>query len=322
MQSANIRSAAKWDFAAPRPPRAPLNLAGRNNGRNTRGVISSNVPSDRKPVVGGNPFGDVGEVCINHPALDFLDLDRTTEREPSTAQLEVAVEAFRSALQERTRDRVQLDWARTQNNLGSALLRLGELEGGTASLKVAVEAYQAALQEYPRDRVPVEWAAAQNHLGNAVLLLGEREGGTARLKEAVAGYRAALEERTRDRGPFEWSATNSNLGIALTALGERGNEKALKAAVAAFRAALEVLTPDSQPLEWAITQSRLAAMLARLGERESGTARLEEAVAAYSAVFEEGIDEVLPEPLRGFIQAGLNRAEQVLAERGRGVRSP
>ena len=63
-------------------------------------------------------------------------------------------------------------------------------------------------------------------------------------------------------------------------------------------------------------------MLARLGERESGTARLEEAVAAYSAVFEEGIDEVLPEPLRGFIQAGLNRAEQVLAERGRGVRSP
>ena len=118
-----------------------------------------------------------------------------------------------------------LDWTRTQNNLGSALLRLGELEGGTASLKAAVEAYQAALQEYPRDRVPVEWAAAQNHLGNAVLLLGEREGGTARLKEAVAGYRAALEERTRDRGPFEWSATNSNLGIALTALGERGNEK-------------------------------------------------------------------------------------------------
>jgi len=41
------------------------------------------------------------------------------------------------------------------------------------------------------------------------------------------------------------------------------------------------------PLQWAGTQSNLGHALAALGERESGTARLEEAVAAYRAALEE-----------------------------------
>jgi hypothetical protein len=45
-----------------------------------------------------------------------------------------AAAAYRAALQERTRDRVPLDWATTQNNLGTALESLGERESGTAHL--------------------------------------------------------------------------------------------------------------------------------------------------------------------------------------------
>jgi hypothetical protein len=37
------------------------------------------------------------------------------------------------------------------------------------------------------------------------------------------------------------------------------------------------------PLDWATTQNNLGNALWRLGERESGTARLEEAVAAFDA---------------------------------------
>ena len=37
------------------------------------------------------------------------------------------------------------------------------------------------------------------------------------------------------------------------------------------------------PLDWATTQNNLVTALWRLGERESGTARLEEAVAALEA---------------------------------------
>jgi hypothetical protein len=40
------------------------------------------------------------------------------------------VAAYRAALEERTRDRVPLDWATTQNNLGTALATLGARESG------------------------------------------------------------------------------------------------------------------------------------------------------------------------------------------------
>jgi hypothetical protein len=59
-----------------------------------------------------------------------------------TARLEEAVAACRAALQERTRERVPLDWAMTQNNLGTALRTLGARESGTARLEEAVAAYR------------------------------------------------------------------------------------------------------------------------------------------------------------------------------------
>jgi hypothetical protein len=51
------------------------------------------------------------------------------------------VKAYRTALEERTRERVPLDWATTQNNLGVALRALGARESGTARLEEAVAAY-------------------------------------------------------------------------------------------------------------------------------------------------------------------------------------
>jgi Tetratricopeptide repeat len=75
------------------------------------------------------------------------------------------VTAFRAALKERTRERVPLDWATTQNNLGTALWNLGEREIGTARLEEAVTAFRAALKEYTRERVPLQWATTQNNLG-------------------------------------------------------------------------------------------------------------------------------------------------------------
>ena len=90
------------------------------------------------------------------------------ERESGTARLEEAVAAYRAALEERTRERVPLDWAMTQNNLGNALRALGERESGTARLEEAVAAYRAALEERTRERVPLDWATTQNNLGNAL----------------------------------------------------------------------------------------------------------------------------------------------------------
>src|SRR5258707_7424423 len=80
------------------------------------------------------------------------------EQVPPSRRLEEAVVACRAALEERTRERVPLDWATTQNGLGNALPTLGERESGTARLEEAVVAYRAGLEEGTRERVPLSWA--------------------------------------------------------------------------------------------------------------------------------------------------------------------
>lgn len=54
------------------------------------------------------------------------------EREPGTIRLEQALTAFREALKERTRERVPLEWAATQGNMGNALSTLGERKRNAA----------------------------------------------------------------------------------------------------------------------------------------------------------------------------------------------
>jgi len=82
------------------------------------------------------------------------------------------VAACRAALEERTRDRVPLDWAETETNLGAALLRLGERESGTARLEEAVAAYRAALEE---GVALIDWAGeTQEGLGKALDLIKQR----------------------------------------------------------------------------------------------------------------------------------------------------
>jgi hypothetical protein len=79
-------------------------------------------------------------------------------------RLEAALTVYRAALEERTRDRVPLEWATTQNNLGIALEILGGRERGTERLKEAVASYRAALEGFRRDRAPLS-RPSRNHTG-------------------------------------------------------------------------------------------------------------------------------------------------------------
>ena len=47
------------------------------------------------------------------------------QRQGETEMLKKAVAAFEGALEERTQERVPMDWVATQNNLGAALQTLG-----------------------------------------------------------------------------------------------------------------------------------------------------------------------------------------------------
>jgi tetratricopeptide (TPR) repeat protein len=166
-------------------------------------------------------------------------LEQGDERADNAALVK-AVDTYQLALQENTRERAPLQWARTQLNLAIALAVLGERETGTVRLEGAVAAFRAALEEYTRDLVPLDWALTQMNLGNVLRIMGEREGGTAHLEQAVAAFRAALEEYSPGRAPLNWAAAQASLGTALFRLGERESETArLEEAVAAYRSALE-----------------------------------------------------------------------------------
>ena len=156
--------------------------------------------------------------------------------------LQLAVARYKRLVILRPRERVPLDWAMTQNNLGTALQSLGERESGTAGLEEAVAAYRAALSEWTRERAPLDWARAQNNLGNVLAILGKRESSTTRLEEAVAAYRAALMERTRARVPVDWALSIGNQGVALMYLAQRNRDGATaKTAVAQIETARDTM---------------------------------------------------------------------------------
>ena len=166
------------------------------------------------------------------------------------APLQEAVDAYRAALQELTRERVPLDWAVTQNNLGNALSRLGERESGTQRLEEAVDAYRAALQERTRERVPLRLggdAEQPRQRASDARRAGERHGaaggGGRRLSRGAAGTdpRAGAArlgddpEQPRQRAFERWASG-------------RAAPQRLEEAVEAYRAALQERTRERVPL--------------------------------------------------------------------------
>jgi hypothetical protein len=102
-------------------------------------------------------------------------------------------------MEEFTRERVPLDWAKTQMNMGLALERLGERESGRAHLEQAVEAFRLALQENTRERVPLDWAETQFNLGLALVALEARSPSADTTREALTCFQQA-EPILRDAG--------------------------------------------------------------------------------------------------------------------------
>ena len=111
------------------------------------------------------------------------------EQAGSNEDMQQAIAGYRQASQEWARERVPLQWATIQNNLGTALMCIGQRESDTVRLEEGVAAYREALQEWTRELVPLDWASTQNNLGSVLMCLGERESSTARLEEAVAAFR-------------------------------------------------------------------------------------------------------------------------------------
>jgi tetratricopeptide (TPR) repeat protein len=99
---------------------------------------------------------------------------------------------------------------------------------------------------------------------------------------------------------------------------EFGDNAALISAIERRKVLLEVMPRERVPLDWAMTETSLGITLRALGERESGTARLEEAVAAFRAALAECTRDRVPLAW-AMIQNNLGNALLILGERADGT---
>ena len=232
-----------------------------------------------------------------------------------------AVDEYRRALEERTKDAKPLEWAQTQKELGDALRGQAEEDAvGAESARLrneAVGAYRRALEVWTREAQPREWAETQFSIGGVQRGLGEQAGEeeSARLLgQAVASYRRALEVWSADTQPQWWAKAEENLGYTLLALLERSDSvdsaRILVEAGETFRRALQVWTKEAQPGDWARTQNNLGIVLLRRARQTRGaeSARHSEAAAvAFRHALEVWTPDTYPEEWRR-AQDGLRLA--------------
>lgn len=193
-----------------------------------------------------------------------------------------------------------VEYARTQNALGSALRELGQVEdaatafqramelvpveinpgehgaarnnlglvlGDAGRLQEAVEQYTAALQAFSGRAFLRQRIAVLHNLGQA--LAGSPD--ADRVREGIERYREALELADPQDHPYQWGLLNHSLGVAYTAVGDP------RKAIDAFTEALRVFTRHRWPFQHALTKNNLGLAHAQIGDPPS----LRHAVAAY-----------------------------------------
>jgi tetratricopeptide (TPR) repeat protein len=99
---------------------------------------------------------------------------------------------------------------------------------------------------------------------------------------------------------------------------ELGDNGALLSALERRRRLAELMTRERARLEWPRVQNSLGIAIFTLGQRESGTARLEEAVAIHREVLKEPIRESVPLEW-AMAQSGLANALQAIGARESGT---
>jgi tetratricopeptide (TPR) repeat protein len=228
--------------------------------------------------------------------------ERADEASESERLLGAAETAFRAALEIYTRDEHRVDWARTQNHLGNALVKLGELERPSdRSIEhtvASVDAHRLALEAYSRDDEPARWAVTTMNRGLALMRLGQDTDRADYLVDAVADLRSSLEVYTKESRPLAWATVQYNLASTLDSLTSltagRDRAESLSAAADAARSALEVFTKDAQPVMWAAAHLALGRVLSRQGSQRTAQRLLKEAAAEFRAALEIFSESVYP----------------------------
>jgi tetratricopeptide (TPR) repeat protein len=192
----------------------------------------------------------------------------------STSLLHQSVSIIRAVLDEPLRVRHPYEWARAQDALGVASLRIGMREDNIDWLQAAETAFRDVLDEVSHNRVPAFWAEAKNGLASTLAFLGAHRQDKSRLEEAIGCFHEAAEVCTRQSDPMGWAFAQHDLAFALISLGvlfEAGT-KSLEEAARTLRTVLEEWTPRKAPAIPKRVQPTLETALSMIRARSGASA--------------------------------------------------
>lgn len=161
-----------------------------------------------------------------------------------------AISAYKSSLELQALPRDQFEWAKTQNDLGTAFGYLGSREQNREMLLQAVESFNRALEGWTQSRFPKSRATTLHNLGTAFLYLDDQGHDGSYLVRSESAYREALKERGRDM-PERRVETLKSLSRVLLRLSKLGSEKS----TAYFREASELLH-EALDIELSVNRER------------------------------------------------------------------
>lgn len=167
-----------------------------------------------------------------------------------------AVDYFQEALEVRTFDKYQRDYAMTQSNLGAAYRNLST-PSRYENLKHALACYQEALRVYTPETDIVNYATTKSNQGIAYRNLMQTE-------RAIECYKEALRYCTKHDAPMDYAMIQNNLGVAYT---ERGGGDWIENQYQAencFNEALNFWTLKANPLDYAMLHNNLGGVYVNL----------------------------------------------------------
>ena len=249
---------------------------------NARGAAAA---ADRRAAISRANLTEVGRLLGLTPSTPPSDVVNAAER---------WVESYQTVVQQLDETRQVL--ARTQSGevrtAGDHYLQRAQAALAEGRLSDADEAFAQLETVLQTARREVEGFAVDPTAARVALAL--LQGEPLRAAElADADFDRLASERARS-----WTrameAGSAYLETDRRASAVDGNRWLLLAIERYRDRALRYVDRTSRPDDWAATQNNLGAALQTLGARESGTARLEEAVAAYRAALEERTRERVP----------------------------
>ena len=177
-----------------------------------------------------------------------------------------------------------------------ALLADVETEQRRALDRLAVNAAETSAQRGDIALTRLRYAEAAKHFANAA---------------AVFPPKSAHEDKRIDYLQKEANALYQQGD-------EFGDNGALLSAIERRKRLVELTPREREPLDWANAQNNLGLALQTFGERETGTAKLEEAAAAFREALKEWTRERVPDPWAS-AQNNLGIALQTLGGRETGT---